>query len=83
MKANLLNATELAEYLSARTVRDENGCWLWTYSLTNGGYARIAAPWGGSIGVHRLAYIVFRGNMGTYYRNANTKIKSLVIPTGY
>lgn len=48
--------------LEAKTVRDENGCWLWTGCEIGKGYGGLTVQ-GRNWQVHRLGYRLFRGEI--------------------
>lgn len=49
--------------LEAKTVRDANGCWLWTGWKTHQGYGNICVR-GKNTPVHRLSYLIHKGEIG-------------------
>lgn len=51
---------EIRAALAARTVKNSDGCLIWTRSLTGDGYAQIRVD-GRLVLVHRLAYELERG----------------------
>lgn len=54
---------EAKQYLLARREIDQNGCWLWTLHTEKGGYGVCHQMLGGEQLVHRVAYIVWKGEI--------------------
>jgi hypothetical protein len=58
--ANAIQRGLTLKHFSRHWRVDENGCWLWTGSLNNKGYAQLGVA-GRVRSAHRVAYELFKG----------------------
>lgn len=56
-------STPINERLFAKVEMTES-CWLWKGTINRDGYGKITVKRGSYLGVHRLSYMLFKGDIG-------------------